>query len=324
MIAQPLTILDHHYQELNNGGEDVIQGLSQNPKILSPKYFYDDPGSQLFEKICELPEYYPTRTEAWILQQYADEIAEITNCCELIELGSGSSTKTQVLLDAYQKIATSCRYLPIDVSGGILKTSVLQLQKKYPDFSIHGLLGTYEQALVHLESNYLQSRMLFFLGSSLGNFNPEECDIFLNQVSRTLQTGDFFLLGIDLQKPQDILEAAYNDSQEVTAAFNLNMLSHLNWRFQGNFDISLFKHQAIYNQVDNQIEMYLHCQKSHAVSLEALDLKVDFEEGESILTEISRKFDLATMEKQLQGKGLKTVKTWTDEKGWFGLILCQV
>ena len=324
MIAQPLTILDHHYQELNNGGEDVIQGLSQNPKILSPKYFYDDPGSQLFEKICELPEYYPTRTEAWILQQYADEIAEITNCCELIELGSGSSTKTQVLLDAYQKIATSCRYLPIDVSGGILKTSVLQLQKKYPDIAIHGLLGTYEQALVHLESNYLQSRMLFFLGSSLGNFNPEECDSFLNQVSRTLQTGDFFLLGIDLQKPQDILEAAYNDSQEVTAAFNLNMLSHLNWRFQGNFDLNLFRHQAIYNHVDNQIEMYLHCMMSHCVSLEVLGLKVDFEAEESILTEISRKFDLATMQKQLQTKGLKTVKTWTDKKGWFGLILSQV
>ncbi|MFN6153096.1 MAG: L-histidine N(alpha)-methyltransferase, partial [Dolichospermum sp.] len=314
MIAQPLTVLDHHYQELSIDGKDVIKGLTEKLKSLPPKYFYDDPGSQLFEKICELPEYYPTRTEAWILQQYADEIAAITNCCELIELGSGSSTKTQALLTAYQKIANSCRYLPIDVSGGILKTSVLQLQEKYPDIAIHGLLGTYEQALVHLESNYLQSRMLFFLGSSLGNFNQEECDIFLNQVSRTLQPGDYFLLGIDLQKPKDILEAAYNDSQEVTAAFNLNMLSHLNWRFQGNFDISLFKHQAIYNQVDNQIEMYLHCQKSHAVSLEALDLKVDFEEGESILTEISRKFDLATMEKQLQGKGLKTVKTWTDEK----------
>ena len=242
----------------------------------------------------------------------------------MIELGSGSSTKTQVLLTAYQKIANSCRYLPIDVSGGILKTSVLQLQEKYPDIAIHGLLGTYEQALVHLESNYLQSRMLFFLGSSLGNFNQEECDIFLNQVSRTLQPGDYFLLGIDLQKPQDILEAAYNDSQEVTAAFNLNMLSHLNWRFQGNFDISLFKHQAVYNQVDHQIEMYLHCQKSHWVSLELLDLKVNFEAGESILTEISRKFNLATMEKNLSDKGLKTVKTWTDEKEWFGLILCQV
>ncbi|WP_413174463.1 L-histidine N(alpha)-methyltransferase [Anabaena azotica] len=324
MITQPLTVLDHHYEELSDDGKDVIQGLSQTPKTLSPKYFYDDHGSLLFEKICDLPEYYPTRTEAWILNKYADEIAEITNCCELIELGSGSSTKTQALLDAYQKIANSCRYLPIDVSGGILKTSVLQLQEKYPDFSIHGLLGTYEQALVHLESNYLQSRMLFFLGSSLGNFNQEECDIFLNQISRTLKTGDFFLLGVDLQKPKDILEAAYNDSQEVTAAFNLNMLSHLNWRFQGNFDINLFKHQAIYNQVDNQIEMYLHCQKDHWVSLEALDLKVFFEVGESILTEISRKFDLGTMEKQLQSKGLNTVKTWTDEQGWFGLILCQL
>ena len=324
MIAQPLTVLDHHYQELSIDGKDVIKGLTEKLKSLPPKYFYDDPGSQLFEKICELPEYYPTRTEAWILQEYADEIAAITNCCELIELGSGSSTKTQALLTAYQKIANSCRYLPIDVSGGILKTSVLQLQEKYPDIAIHGLLGTYEQALVHLESNYLQSRMLFFLGSSLGNFNQEECDIFLNQVSRTLQPGDYFLLGIDLQKPQDILEAAYNDSQEVTAAFNLNMLSHLNWRFQGNFDISLFKHQAVYNQVDHQIEMYLHCQKSHWVSLELLDLKISFEAGESILTEISRKFNLATMEKNLSDKGLKTVKTWTDEKEWFGLILCQV
>ncbi|OBQ35500.1 MAG: methyltransferase [Anabaena sp. MDT14b] len=324
MIAQPLTVLDHHYQELSIDGKDVIKGLTEKLKSLPPKYFYDDPGSQLFEKICELPEYYPTRTEAWILQEYADEIAAITNCCELIELGSGSSTKTQALLTAYQKIANSCRYLPVDVSGGILKTSVLQLQEKYPDIAIHGLLGTYEQALVHLESNYLQSRMLFFLGSSLGNFNQEECDIFLNQVSRTLQPGDYFLLGIDLQKPQDILEAAYNDSQEVTAAFNLNMLSHLNWRFQGNFDISLFKHQAVYNQVDHQIEMYLHCQKSHWVSLDILDLKVNFEAGESILTEISRKFNLATMEKNLSDKGLKTVKTWTDEKEWFGLILCQV
>ncbi len=324
MIAQPLTILDHHYQELRDDGKDVIQGLSQTPKTLSPKYFYDDHGSLLFEKICELPEYYPTRTEAWILQQYADEIVEITGCCELIELGSGSSTKTRLLLDAYQKIADSCKYLPIDVSGGILKDSVLQLQEKYPNFSIHGLLGTYEQALVHLESNYLQSRMLFFLGSSLGNFNQEECAIFLTQVSQTLQPGDYFLLGIDLQKPQDILEAAYNDSQEVTAAFNLNMLSHLNWRFQGNFDINLFKHQAIYNQIDNQIEMYLHCQQNHCISLETLDLKISFEVGESILTEISRKFDLATMETQLQSKGLKTVKTWTDEQQWFGLILCQV
>lgn len=323
MLIETLTVLDDHYQDLKNDGEDVIQGLTQTPKTLPPKYFYDDLGSQLFEKICELPEYYPTRTEAWILSQYADEIAQITSCCELIELGSGSSTKTRLLLDAYQKIADSCRYLPIDVSGGILKTSVIELQKKYPDFSIHGLLGTYEQALSHLESNYLQSRLLFFLGSSLGNFTAQECDSFLSKIAQTLKPGDYFLLGIDLQKPPKILEAAYNDSQDVTAAFNLNMLSHLNWRFQGNFDINLFRHQAIYNQTSSQIEMYLHCQKDHWVSLDILNLKISFQAGESILTEISRKFDLATMQKQLATKGLKTVKTWTDPQQWFGLILCQ-
>lgn len=323
MITKSLTILDEHYQDLNNDGEDVIQGLTQTPKSLPPKYFYDDHGSELFEQICELPEYYPTRTETWILSQYADEIAQITGCCELVELGSGSSTKTRLLLDAYQKIADSCRYLPIDVSGGILKTSVFQLQKKYPDFSIHGLLGTYEQALSHLESNYLQSRMLFFLGSSMGNFTPQECDKFLNQIAHTLNAGDYFLLGIDLQKPTEILEAAYNDSQGVTAAFNLNMLSHLNWRFQGNFDRTLFSHQAIYNQADAQIEMYLHCQESHLVSLDVLNLKVSFQAGESILTEISRKFDLVNLQKQLAAQRLQPLKVWTDPQQWFGLILCQ-
>jgi L-histidine Nalpha-methyltransferase len=323
MTAKTLTVLNNHYQELDDNGKDVIQGLARSPKILSPKYFYDDLGSELFEEICELPEYYPTRTEAWILSQYADEIIEAVGCCQLIELGSGSSTKTQFLLDAYQKNADSCKYIPIDVSSGILRTSVKYLQEKYPDFSIHGLLGTYEQALSHLECNYLQSRMLFFLGSSMGNFNPVECDRFLQQVVRTLQPGDYFLLGIDLQKPIDILEAAYNDSQGVTAAFNLNILSHLNWRFKGNFNTDFFTHQAVYNKANAQIEMYLHCNKNHQISLDTLDLQVSFEAGESILTEISRKFDLVTIQTQLLNQGLKTIKTWTDHQEWFGLILCQ-
>jgi L-histidine Nalpha-methyltransferase len=323
MLTTSLKILNEHYQALNNEGQDVIQGLTESPKSLPPKYFYDDLGSELFEKICELPEYYPTRTEAWILRQYANEIAQITGACELVELGSGSSTKTLFLLDAYQKIANYCKYIPIDVSRGILQSSVVKLQQKYPTFLIEGLIGTYEQALAKLKSTLASSRMIFFLGSSLGNFNHRECEIFLKQISKTLQPGDYFLLGIDLQKPKEILEPAYNDSQGVTAAFNLNVLSHLNWRFQGNFDLNLFNHQAIYNQTDAQIEMYLHCQKSHKVSLQALDLEVLFADGESILTEISRKFDLAIMQKQLETHGLKTVKTWTDPKQWFGLILCQ-
>jgi L-histidine Nalpha-methyltransferase len=299
------------YQDTIIYGADVIQGLNKSPKTLPAKYFYDDRGSELFEKICELPEYYPTRTEASILQQYADEIAQTTGACELVELGSGSSTKTLFLLDAYQKIDDYCRYVPIDVSGGILKSTVLKLQQKYPGFDIEGLIGTYEQALVKLESTFSRSRMIFFLGSSLGNFHPRECDAFLKQIASTLQ------------KPQEILEPAYNDSQGITAAFNLNMLSHLNWRFQGNFNINLFTHQAIYNQADAQIEMYLHCQENHLVTLEMLNLKVLFQTGERILTEISRKFDLVTMQKQLEVQGLKTVKIWTDPQQWFGLILCQ-
>ena len=335
MTVKHLKILHQHnpniHQTFEKDGHDVIQGLTSNPKTLPPKYFYDDRGSDLFEQICELPEYYPTRSEAWILNQYADEIADITGSCELVELGSGSSTKTHYLLSAYQKIANSLTtptsdafsYIPIDVSGGILKTTVLALQEKYPDLTIEGLIGTYDEALLYLGKNHARSRMIFFLGSSIGNFNEVESSEFLNKVSHTLTQGDYFLLGIDLQKPKDILEAAYNDSQEVTAAFNLNMLAHLNWRFQGNFDLNLFKHQAIYNEVDHQIEMYLRAQVEHQVSLHILNLNIYFQSGESILTEISRKFNLEKVQAQLRSQGLATIKIWTDPQQWFGLVLCQ-
>jgi dimethylhistidine N-methyltransferase len=303
--------------------EDVIQGLTKTPKRLPPKYFYDDLGSQLFEQICELPEYYPTRTETSILRECAQEIAQITGACELVELGSGNSTKTRLLLDAYQAVRNRCKYVPIDVSGGILKASALQLQKEYPDLSIQGLVGTYEQALAQLEATSFPSRLIFFLGSSIGNFTPQECQVFLDNITAAIESGDYFLLGIDLQKSKNILEAAYNDSQGVTAAFNLNMLSHLNWRFQGNFKLDLFSHQAIYNEADSQIEMYLHCQKSHVVRLELLGLTVPFQAGESILTEISRKFNLEEMQSQLESVGLKTVKVWLDPKHWFALMLSQ-
>jgi len=336
MTVKHLKVLHQHNSDVNQviykDGDDVIEGLTQNPKTLPAKYFYDDRGSELFEQICDLPEYYPTRTEALILKQYADEIATITGSCELVELGSGSSTKTHYLLDAYQKVTNSLTesipdtfsYIPIDVSGGILKTTVLHLQDKYHDLSVEGLLGTYEEALLHLGKNHGRSRMIFFLGSSIGNFNQAESNDFLSKVSHALTKGDYFLLGIDLQKPKEILEAAYNDSQEVTAAFNLNMLAHLNWCFQGNFDLNLFTHQAIYNEVDRQIEMYLYTKSSHQVSLDILDLKIQLETGESILTEISRKFDLEAIQVQLRSQGLETVKIWTDPQQWFGLVLCQV
>jgi len=304
-------------------GQDVIYGLSQTPKCLPPKYFYDEYGSQLFEQICQLPEYYPTRTEDLILSQYADEIARMTGACELVELGSGSSTKTRRLLDAHQRLTHSLHYIPIDVSGSILTQSAQQLLQEYPTLEIQGLVGTYEQALVELERTPAPSRMVSFLGSTLGNLNGQECDRFFDDILEALHRGEYFLLGVDLQKPKDILEAAYNDAQGVTAAFNLNMLEHLNQRFRGNFKRQNFEHWAFYNQELNQIEMHLRCLTPHTVKLETLNLQVEFISGETIKTEISRKFNLQRVQAELAEKGLKPVAAWTDPKDWFGLILTQ-
>jgi L-histidine N-alpha-methyltransferase len=312
---------------LSDDGRDAIAGLTQPQKSLPPYYFYDEKGSQLFEKICNLPEYYPTRTEIAILEKYASEIAEIVGICELVELGSGSSRKTRILLDAYENLQYPIRYVPIDVSATILEESAEQLLADYPSLTVHGLVSTYAVALKQLNPlsfSPFPKRIICFLGSTLGNLSPWECERFFSQVTDALEKGDYFLLGIDLQKPIDILEAAYNDSQGVTAAFNLNILQHLNDRYQGNFDLSLFNHKAIYNPAKNQIEMYLICQKHHVVDLKSLDLTITLEEGEGIFTEISRKFDLVTMQKQLKAQGLNKVKIWTDPEQWFGLILCQV
>ncbi|MBE9168347.1 L-histidine N(alpha)-methyltransferase [Pleurocapsales cyanobacterium LEGE 06147] len=315
-------LLDN-YLEKQNEGKDVIDGLTQSPKSLPPRYFYDSKGSQLFEQICALPEYYPTRTEAAILQQYAEKIAKITGSCELIELGSGSSTKTRLLLDAYSALNYPLRYFPIDVSGSILKESAYNLLKDYATLQVHGLVSTYERALSQLKPSSLPQRIIVFLGSTIGNFTPSECDRFISQVSTTLDRGDYFLLGIDLQKPKHILEAAYNDSQGITTAFNLNILQHLNWRFRGNFNLDSFSHGAIYNESAKQIEMYLVSQQTQVVCLETLDLLVQFTAGEKILTEISRKFDRQKLKDYLKTKGLKVIESWTDSNQWFALLLCR-
>lgn len=305
-------------------GFDVVKGLTQTPKTLPPRYFYDDRGSLLFEEICELPEYYLTRTETAILQQYAGEIAQITGACEIVELGSGSSTKTRILLDAYYQQGYPLRYLPIDVSAGMLESSARQLLVDYPSLHIHGLAGTYELALGQLQPSQLPSRMICFIGSTLGNLNPQECDAFLSQITAALQVGEYFLLGVDLQKPKDILTAAYNDLQGVTAAFNLNMLEHLNRSFEGNFDTTQFTHWAFYNETEHQIEMHLRSVLEQTVELRTLNLTVNFAPDETIFTEISRKFDLDTIQHQLKAKGLVPLKVCTDANQWFGVILCQL
>jgi L-histidine Nalpha-methyltransferase len=311
-------------------GTDVVQGLRGTSKSLPAKYFYDDAGSHLFEAICALPEYYLTRTERQILEHCADEIVAQIGSCDLVELGSGSATKTQILFRAYGD--RPVRYIPIDVSGGMLKQSALELLAKYANLEIHGLVGTYDTALAHLPTVQQNQRLIVFLGSSLGNLDESECDRLFCQVCDALNPGEYFLLGVDLQKPVEILEAAYNDSQGVTAAFNLNMLRHLNQRFGGNFCPEQFEHEAIYNATHHQIEMHLRSRCDQSVRLEALDLSCNFAASETIRTEISRKFSLDALKTQLQRAAgvvypdhrLAPVQVWSDPQQWFGLVLSQL
>lgn len=304
-------------------GQDVVVGLSSNPRYLPPKYFYDKKGSQLFEQICEMPEYYPTRTETAILRENGGRIAHATGPCELVELGSGSSTKTRILLDAYQQTGYPLRYLPIDVSDTMLTETAKKLLQEYPQLSIHAITSTYESALKALPEKQLPARMIAFIGSTIGNLLPTECDNFLAHISETLNEGDYFLLGIDLQKESSLLEAAYNDSQGVTAAFSLNMLEHLNQRFKGNFNLEQFFHTAKYNRREHQIEMYLESMAAQTVRLAELDLTVAFEKGDRILSEISRKFDLEEITHILANHRLNVIETFSDQRQWFGLLLCQ-
>jgi L-histidine Nalpha-methyltransferase len=314
--------LDTDLPKLDDG-IDVIQGLTQTPKTLPCKYFYDDRGSELFEQITDLPEYYPTRTEQSILETYVSEIIALTGACELIELGSGSSRKTHTLLTAYSQLPDPLHYYPIDVSAGILRSTALDLLATYPQLNVCGVAGTYERALENLPPRIIENRLLMFLGSTMGNLDDRSRDIFLTQVQQALQPGEFFLLGVDLQKPIDILEAAYNDAQGVTAAFNLNVLRHLNDRFEGNFNLDRFEHLAFFNTTASQIEMHLKSLIDQTIKLKALDLEISLKAGETIHTEISRKFNIPALTDTLTAHALQPLHVWTDPQSWFGLILCQ-
>ena len=308
-------------------GADVYGGLQQIPKTLPAQYFYDDRGSQLFEQICDLPEYYPTRTEASILQTAAPEIATLTGNSELVELGSGSSSKTRLLLDAYSQSlkdkTSSLIYRAIDVSGGILQQSAQRLLQDYPQLRVQGLVGTYEEALDHLPPTEADSRLLLFLGSTLGNLKPQACQQFLQRVSQALHPGEYFLLGVDLVKPKPILEAAYNDAQGVTAEFNLNILAHLNRRFEGNFNLAQFEHWAFFNEKESQIEMHLRSTVAQSATLRQLDLTLELAAGETIQTEISRKFKHSEIVETLNGVKLETLQTWHDPQNWFAVLLTR-
>ncbi len=304
------------YQELQNC-------LNQSPRQIPSKYFYDAEGSLLFEQICQLPEYYLTRTETEILENSAQAIAQITGNCQIVELGSGSATKTQILLSAYIALAGDqpVFYVPIDISESILTSSAEQLFRQYPTLWVYGLVGDYDLGLFNLPQCSISQRLICFLGSTLGNFSPQQCDAFFDRLVVAMANHDYFLLGVDCHKSEEILTRAYNDSAQVTAEFNLNILRHLNRRFGMNFVPELFRHEAIYNSDLQQIEMYLISQADQIVVMPWTNQTLNIKSGERILTEISRKFSPMDIKQQLQAKGLELLATFSDRQNWYALLL---
>lgn len=302
-------------------GADVAEGLTARPKRLPCKYFYDAHGSDLFEDICATEEYYPTRTERRILETHAADIAAATGPVELVELGSGSARKTRVLLSAYSAANDEVHFAPIDVSGDMLEESSRRLVKRFDDLTIRGIAGTYEAALDVLHPAPAPHRMFLFLGSTIGNFEDADRAGFIARIHDAMAPGDYFLLGFDRIKDRAVLHAAYNDAAGVTAAFNLNILMHLNARFGGDFDVGRFRHVAFFNEDESRIEMHLESLADQRVRLDDLDLEVSFARGERIHTEISKKFDHDALADELRAAGFSRVATWSDAREWFSLML---
>jgi dimethylhistidine N-methyltransferase len=298
--------------------EDVRRGLLAGPKTLPCRYFYDATGSVLFEQICELPEYYLTRTEDGILRACADEmVAGWTRAPAIIELGSGSSTKTQRLIAAALQQYRTVHYLPIDVSPTILEESARALIGRFPGLRVTGLVGDYREAMTALCSGIRRPKLVMFLGSSLGNYEPEEAVEMLTAIAATFRPDDRFLLGTDLVKNRATLEAAYNDSRGVSAAFNRNVLARINRELGADFDIDLFSHEARYQTELRRVEMHLVSRADQVVTIRAPGIRVAFRSGESIHTENAYKYTRASLHEIADQSGFEEEAAWTDPRGWY-------
>jgi L-histidine Nalpha-methyltransferase len=322
--ADPLLRVERHRvdDQRTQLAADVRRGLTDHPKRLPPKYFYDDRGSRLFEAICELPEYYPTRTEHALLTEIADAVIATTRPAQLIELGSGASRKTRRLLDALMKVRPAATYVPIDVSEGTLRQSAAALRCAYSELRVHAIVADYDRGVPRLTG--AAPRLVAFLGSTIGNFEPPEDVDFLRRLRRQLSRGDHLLLGVDLVKSVDRLHAAYNDAAGVTAEFNRNVLRVLNRELQADFDIARFEHVAFYNAAKSRIEMHLRARAAHTVRIAALDLSIAFLAGETIHTESSRKFTRGTTAAVLGAAGFRLERWYTSPDAAFALALAAV
>lgn len=299
--------------------EEVAVGLTSDPKELSPKWLYDDRGCDLFDQITRLPEYYPTRTERSILAARADDIVQSSGADTLIELGSGTSDKTRLLLDAFDRAGRLDRFVGFDVAEPTLREAVAKLSADYPGTEVLGVVGDFNEHLSELPRG--GRRMVVFLGGTIGNLHPGERAAFLASLAATLEPGDSLLLGTDLVKDRRRLVAAYDDRAGVTAEFNKNVLSVINRELDADFDPSRFEHVARFDEDGSYIEMRLRSLDDQAVTVAGLGLTVQFAEGEDLRTEISTKFRQEDVRAELRAAGLEPVHAWTDEAADFALWL---
>jgi L-histidine Nalpha-methyltransferase len=298
---------------------DVRRGLTASPKELPPKWFYDDRGCELFDEITRLPEYYPTERERTILRAEAATIAEVSRADTLVELGSGTSDKTRVLLDALHAGGRLRRFVPFEISETTLRAAAEAIAGEYPGIAVHAVVGDFERHLGDLPHD--GTRLIVFLGGTIGNFAPAERKRFLADLADGMHPGDRFLLGTDLVKDVGRLEAAYDDAQGVTAEFNLNVLAVVNRELDANFAIDQFSHVARFDRDEDWIEMRLRSRCDQHVEIGSLRLGVDFAAGEEMRTEISAKFRREGIEAELADAGLRLERWMTDPDGDFALSL---
>jgi L-histidine N-alpha-methyltransferase len=320
----PQFVIDCHLGGTEESGlaEDVLDGLTRPFKELPPKHFYDDRGAELFDRICELPEYYPTRTERAILEQFAGHIARTTGAAELVELGSGTAAKTRVLLDALHEAGELKRYVAVDVTESMVRNCATALVEEYPGLTVHGVVGDFERHLGRVPAP-LGPRLLVFLGGTLGNLPPGSRRRFLRQIAEVMTADDFLLLGTDLVKDPATLRAAYDDSAGVTAEFNRNVLHVVNRELDADFDPASFEHVALFDTHHEWIEMRLRARSAQVVTIRALGVCVRFDAGEEIRTEISAKFTRTRLLSDLAAAGLELADWLTDAGEQFAVSISR-
>jgi L-histidine Nalpha-methyltransferase len=320
-LAERFQLLAHQPLQ-DTFADDVTAGLTSEPKSLMCRYFYDRLGSQLFEEICEQPEYYLTRSETEILQQNGDSIAQqMTQEPILVELGSGSGLKTRILLKALLDRFCRLTYLPVDISSSMLEESAYQLLKDFPGLSVSGISGEYRFGLEQIKSISSQPKLILWLGSNVGNMNRTEAAQFLSEIRRLMAPGDRFLMGVDRLKDIAILNAAYNDNAGITARFNLNILERLNREFEAGIDLQTFQHSAEFDEQEGRIEMSLRSLIAQTINLSKLNLTVRFQANERVVTEHCYKYSDSQIAKLAADSRLEVCDQWTDSQDRFSLIL---